>query len=142
MQRDIRDTTLYGEAATLYRALHRPGSGQISDAAEICASPDGRYAAFTGTLMESLEGLPPTRIGLTELATGDTRVMTFGPHRDRWPKFSPDGRHIAFLSDRGRAGDFQLHLLDVSTGAARATPPVDGWVEYLHWSPDGRRILL
>ncbi len=28
------------------------------------------------------------------------------------------------------------------SGAARSTPVVDGWVEYFHWSPNGRRILL
>ena len=58
------------------------------------------------------------------------------------PKFSADGRHIAFLSDRRKPGDFQLYLLDPGTGATRPTPSVDGWVEYLHWSPDGRRLLL
>src|SRR5207302_4022973 len=54
----------------------------------------------------------------------------------------PDGRHIAFLSDRQKEGDFQVYLLDPITGAARPTPAVAGWVEYLHWSPDGKRILL
>src|SRR5205807_1686910 len=89
-----------------------------------------------------LEGSPPTRICLTQLATGETRVLTFGPNSDRSPKFSPDGRHIAFLSDRLKAGDFQLYLLDPVGGAARPGPVVEGWVEYLHWSPDGKRILL
>jgi hypothetical protein len=32
--------------------------------------------------------------------------------------------------------------MDPASGAARSTPAVDGWVEYLHWSPDGTRILL
>src|SRR5690348_8586767 len=92
--------------------------------------------------MDRLEGIPPTRIAMTELATGNTRVLTFGPHDDRLPKFSPDGRSIAILSDRHQMGDFQLHLLDPDSGAVRAMPRVDGWVEYLHWSPDGLRILL
>jgi dipeptidyl aminopeptidase/acylaminoacyl peptidase len=69
-------------------------------------------------------------------------VLTFGPNTDRAPKLSPDGRHVAFLSDRHKAGDFQLYLLDAKTGECRAAPAVDGWVEYLQWSPNGRRILL
>src|SRR5690606_14913613 len=77
-----------------------------------------------------------------DLTSGDTRVMTFGPHTDRLPKYSPDGRLIAFLSDREKAGNFQLYLLDEQTGATRAALPVPGGVEYLHWSPDGTRILL
>jgi dipeptidyl aminopeptidase/acylaminoacyl peptidase len=140
MKRDIRDTDYYKEAQLLQSAMRRPGSGSISDAAEV--STNGRQVAFAGALVDSLSGLPPTRVCLTDLTTGDTRVVTFGPNADRLPKFSPDGLQIAFLSDRVRAGDFQLYLLDPSSGAARAAPAVDGWVEYLHWSPDGKRILL
>jgi dipeptidyl aminopeptidase/acylaminoacyl peptidase len=141
-KKDIRDGELYRQAEALYTQVRQPGSGQISDAAEVNASPDGRYAVFSGTILDALEGAPPTRICRTDLATGDTRVLTFGPNVDRLPKVSPDGTHIAFVSDRAKAGDFQLHLLDAATGAARATPRVEGWVEYLHWSPDGKRILL
>jgi dipeptidyl aminopeptidase/acylaminoacyl peptidase len=140
MQRDVRGTALYQEAETLYQVTRKPGSGLICDAAEV--SNNGTHAVFAGTLVESLNGTPPTRICLTDLASGDTRVLSFGPNVDRSPKFSPDGRCVAFLSDRQKAGDFQLYLLDPASGAARSTPRVDGWVEYLHWSPDGARILL
>jgi dipeptidyl aminopeptidase/acylaminoacyl peptidase len=140
MQRDIRETAPYEEAEELYRALRRPGTGLITDAAEV--STNGTQAVFAGTLIDELKGVPPTRICLTDLATGDTRVMTFGPNVDRLPKFSPDGGQIAFLSDRKKEGDFQLYLLDPVGGGARPTPPVEGWVEYLRWSPDGKRILL
>lgn len=140
--RDLRNTDLYKEAEELYTHFHRPGTGQISDIAEIHASPDGKHAAFAGTLMDALDGKPPSRICRIDLVTGDTRVLTFGPNSDRLPKYSPDGRHIAFISDRAKRGDFQLYLLDLMRGAARPSPPVDGWVEYFHWSPDGARILL
>jgi dipeptidyl aminopeptidase/acylaminoacyl peptidase len=140
MQTDIRETALYREAESLYRTLRQPGTGLISDAAEV--SSNGTQAVFAGTMVAELNGAPPTRICMTDLSSGDTRVLTFGPNIDRSPKFSPCGSHIAFLSDRHQAGDFQLYLLDPDAGAARATPPVAGWVEYFHWSPDGARILL
>lgn len=142
MKNDIRQTEVYREAEALFQTLRRPGTGQISDAADVHVSPDGAQAVFAGTIVEKLEGAPPTRICLTELSTGDTRVLTFGPNVDRLPKFSPDGRNIAFLSDRHKEGDFQLYLLDPRSGAARPIPRVEGWVEYLHWSPEGRQILL
>ena len=138
---DIRETALYREAETLYRTLRQPGTGQISDAAEVHVAPDGQLVVFAGTLMDQLEGAAPTRICQVDLTSGETRVLTYGPNIDRLPKYSPNGQQIAFLSDRHKAGDFQLYLLD-SAGAVRRTPPVEGWVEYLHWSPDGRRILL
>jgi len=139
VQRDIRETPLYREAESLYRAFRRPGSGLIADAMEISAH--GSRAVFTGSLIDSANETA-SRICMTDLANGDTRVLTFGPNTDRLPKLSPDGRRLAFLSDRRKAGDFQLYLLDPETGECRATPPVEGWVEYLHWSPNGRRILL
>lgn len=141
-KKDIRETALYQEAEILHRTLRQPGTGQISDAADVHVAPDGRHAVFAGTLMDKLEGAPPTRICQVELTSGDTRVLTFGPNVDRFPKYSPDGRHVAFLSDRHKVGDFQLHLLDPTNGAVRSTPAVEGWVEYVHWSPDGKRILL
>lgn len=142
MKKDIRETALYREAEALYKTLRQPGTGQISDAAEVHVSPDGKYAVFAGTIVDRLEGAPPTRICKIDLTLGATRVLTFGPYTDRLPKYSPDGRQVAFLSDRHELDDFQLYLLDPVSGAARPTPPVKGWVEYLHWSPDGRRILL
>src|SRR4029077_20934701 len=117
-------------------------TGQVSDAAEIHASPEGKHALFTGTVLDSLEGIPSTRVCKIDLVSGDVRVLTCGPRIDRLPRYSPDGRQAAFLSDRHRAGDFQLYLLDPQSGAARPAAHVDGWVEYLRWSPDGRRILL
>jgi dipeptidyl aminopeptidase/acylaminoacyl peptidase len=139
---DLRHTELYREAESLYASFRRPGTGQISDAAELSVSPNAREVAFAATVTDQLEGAPPTRIAVTLLASGDTRVLTFGPNTDRSPKYSPDGKHIAFLSDRDRPGDVQLYLLNRETGAARKTPTVEGWVEYLDWSPDGTRILL
>lgn len=142
MQKDIRETALYREAEALYKTLRQPGTGQISDATELHVSPDGQHAVFAGTLIDTLEGAPPARVCQVDLTSGNTRVLTFGPNTDRLPKYSPDGRQVAFLSDRHKAGDFQLCLLDPASGAARSTPSVKGWVEYLHWSPDGTRILL
>lgn len=140
MQRDIRHSPLYLEAEALHESLRRPGEGAISDAAD--PSTDGKYAVYAGTIVEDLNGLPCTRLCLTELSSGVTCPITFGPNSDQHPRFSPDGKYIAFLSDRHTAGDPQLFLFDLETGTTRATPPVDGWVEYIHWSPGATQILL
>lgn len=140
MRKDIRDTDLYREMEQLQRELHQAGTGLVSNAAEV--STNGTEAVFAGTQVQELAGALPTRICQIDLATGDTRVLTFGPNVDRLPKFSPDGRQIAFLSDRQKEGDFQLYLIDSATGGVRPAPQVEGWIEYLHWSPDGKQILL
>lgn len=142
MRQDLRETALYKEAMALFAVIEQPGSGLIVDAAEVHAAPDGKSAVFAGTMAGELKGTPPTRICHIDLGTGDIRVLSFGPHTDRLPKYSPDGKCVAFLSDRRQAGDFQLYLLHMSTGAASPAAQVDGWIEYLHWLPDGRAILL
>jgi dipeptidyl aminopeptidase/acylaminoacyl peptidase len=142
MWQDVRNTEAYREAELIQNSIRRPGEGLISDAAEIHASPDGTEAVFAGALLEKLEGKPVTRICRVDLRSGQINVLTSGPNSDRLPRFSPDGRQIAYLSDQHATGDFQLYLIESSSGAARAAPVVDGWVEYLHWSPDGRFVLL
>ncbi len=143
MQRDFRETVWYQEAEAMYLALRQPGTGQISDATELHVSPDGRHGIFSGTIGDQLDGAPPTRICSIDLESGATEVLSFGPHTDRLPRYSPDGAHVAFLSDRQGAGDFQLYLLDPANNASVCPAGVvGGWVEYLQWSPDGKRILL
>ena len=142
MKRDIRIDPLYCAARALYAALRKPGSAQISDAAELHSSPDGKRAVFTSTLVDDCDSTPATHICQVELGSGEIRILTFGPGSDRQPKYSPDGRYVAFLSDRQTPGNFQLYLLESSTGAIHRCPTVEGWIEYLQWSPDGTQILL
>jgi dipeptidyl aminopeptidase/acylaminoacyl peptidase len=139
MQSDVRGSDLYREAEALHTKFRRPGLGQVSDAAEIHVSPNNREAVFVGTIVERLVGALPTRICHVDLESGRMRVLTSGPGTDRLPKYSPDGRRIAFLSDRDSARGFQLYLLDPESNKVQVTPPVVGWVEYLHWAAGNRQ---
>lgn len=142
VRKDVRGSAIYAEIEGQARRYLRPGSGAFANVSEVAVAPDGNRAAFTGAMLEKLDGVPTTRIGLADMATGAVQVLTFGPNSDRLPKWSPDGRNLAFLSDRGCAGVFQVHLLDLATREARPLPTVNGWVEYVEWSPDGSRLLL
>ncbi len=141
-QRDIRLTSLYKEAAAFYERVRQPATGQVSEVTDVHVAPDGRHAAFAGALMDTLQGLPATRICRVALDTGHCQVLTFGPNTDTCPRYSPDGRRLAFLSDRRNPGDPQLYWMDLVQGSAHFAGAVNGWVEYLHWSPDGARVLL
>lgn len=147
MEKDIRNTELYKKAEELYYNLQHPDPqqperNQVSYASELQVSPNGDSAVFSGTFVERQDGMPYTRICHVDFNAGEVRTVTSGPSSDRLPKFAPNGMRIAFLSDRDQPGDFQLYLLDYDTGAITAAPRPEGWVEYHHWSPDGKRILL
>jgi len=143
MARDLRRTPLYQEIEEHFRQAYAPAFGHISGAVDPAPAPDGQRIAFTGSMWKQLEGRPTTRICITDLATGAIEQVTVGPNNDHSPQWSPDGKRLAFLSDRLEQGQNQLYLLESGRiGEAVATPPVDGTVEYLAWSPDGRSLLL
>jgi dipeptidyl aminopeptidase/acylaminoacyl peptidase len=59
------------------------------------------------------------------------------------PRWSPDGRYVAFISSRSDKHDNdQLWLLDRTGGEAQPLTKLDGSVVDYAWSPDGRRIAL
>jgi hypothetical protein len=61
-RKDIRNTAFYKEAQAFYTAICQPGTGQISDVAEVHAAADGKEAVFAGSIVDELHGSAPTRI--------------------------------------------------------------------------------
>ena len=143
MDRDLRETPLYKEVEDFYRRALGPGFGEFSDVSDPRPSPDGRWIAFRGDVLERLEGHPVGRIGLAGVDGSSSRRITNGPNDDDQPRWSPDGRTLTFRSDRADMGKHQLFALDSDAiGEARELPHVDGVAESHAWSPDGSMILI
>jgi dipeptidyl aminopeptidase/acylaminoacyl peptidase len=138
--RDLRGTDLYGVVEDHFRRLHEPAFGRPSAAADADGRPDGAAIAFTGTVLTGLTGLGSGRVCLAE--GGTVSILTDGPGEQGHPRFSPDGTLLAYVSDTARDGDFQLRLRVLADGAERTPEQVEGTVEYLEFSPDGRHVLL
>jgi dipeptidyl aminopeptidase/acylaminoacyl peptidase len=70
--------------------------------------------------------------------------LTQTPDNDEWrPQWSPDGRGIAFLADRGgEEAMSQVWLLPAQGGAARRLTDFAGGVEDYAWAPDGARLAV
>ena len=121
MTQDVRGTATWTLVEEHFTRLHEPAFGQASRALEPTATGDGLRIAVTGMVLDKLEGLPRQAVYAVE--DGRLRVLTSGAGSSRLPRFSPDGRSLAFLSDRSEPGRFQLFLLpDGHFGEALATP--------------------
>ena len=93
-------------------------------------SPDG------GTLVFDLLG----DIYAVPASGGPARALTRGPAYDTQPRFSPDGKTIAFTSDRG--GIENIWLMDADGGNPRAlTEEKDAYVRSPAWTPDGNYLI-
>ena len=137
---------------------------RIRVATEPRLSPDGALAAMT--VQTVAPGFDGYRTAIWLVATdgsGSARQVTLGIRHDRHPRFSPDGRTLAFISDRraeveedpaGRARETkdhhakhredasQVHLLPLDGGEARRLTDLPRGVDAFEWSPDGTRLVV
>ena len=62
--------------------------------------------------------------------------------RERFPTLSPDGKRVAFYSDK--SGDYQIYVTDTSGDKPweQLTTTLDRTAYHLEWSPDGSRLLF
>ena len=97
-------------------------------------SPDGRTIVFD--LLGDLYTMPA--------AGGHARKLTSGTALNRQPRFAPDGRHLAFVSDR--SGSQNLWIADANGRHPRQISNLHGYVYGAvtspAWSPDGRTIVV
>lgn len=114
-------------------ALAAPSDPQLS--------ADGRFAAWVLTTVDRDADTYRSKLWLTDL-TGDTppREVTHGGGESS-PRFSPDGRTLAFVAARD-GGAPQIHLLPLDGGEARRLTEIEHGVSSLSWSPDGSRLAV
>ncbi|HEY3766105.1 MAG TPA: S9 family peptidase [Gaiellales bacterium] len=106
-------------------------------------SPDGGRIAFAVAegFSRPDQGIA-SRIWIAHADGTGARQVTRGPRNDTTPCWSPDGRTLAFLSDRDHPGRMGVHLLEDGAGEARAVGTLDGSAEDMRFSPDGGQLLV
>ena len=76
-------------------------------------SPDGKQIIFTRTWVDKLKDQYRSNLWIVETDGSRVRELTSGARNDSSPVWSPDGKRIAFLSDRD--GTNQLHVMWLDT---------------------------
>jgi dipeptidyl aminopeptidase/acylaminoacyl peptidase len=113
-------------------SLKRPGG--------VALSPDGSLVAFTVSETNWDDNAYETEIFLVAAAGGDPIQLTRGKKSSMSPAWSPDGKWLAFVSDR--TDKRQIYLIPPRGGEARAITNVEDGVGSFAWSPDGNSIAF
>ena len=107
-------------------------------------SPDGRAIAFDRGPGSGLDEMYNTDLYLLDIGTADVTPLVVRPGLERNPRFSPDGKTVAFTSTGGTHDWLREHHLHTITLADRSIRDIgaayDRTPESIVWSPDGRTL--
>jgi dipeptidyl aminopeptidase/acylaminoacyl peptidase len=129
----LAQTPRRGVTAEDYFAFETAGDPQIA--------PDGKTVAYTVTSIDRKANRRMSRIWVASAdGTGTPAPFTNETVSSSSPRWSPDGRSLAFLSARD-AGRPQIWVLSRSGGEARRLSNLENGVSSFEWSPDGTRVV-
>ncbi len=112
-------------------SMHRIGDPQIS--------PDGQWIAYTVATPDKDANRLVSDIWVIATNGGEPKQLTRGGTDER-PRWSPDGRKIAFVS--APDGTPQVYWISVAGGEASRLTSVSGGAANEIWSPDGKSIAF
>ena len=111
----------------------------LSAASDPQISPDGRTVAYVRRSADIMTDKARSSIWLVNVATGEQRPLAAGTGDHFNPRWSPDGRRLAYAST-AEGGTPQLFVRGMDTGQTVRVTGLPDSPQALAWSPDGRRL--
>jgi dipeptidyl aminopeptidase/acylaminoacyl peptidase len=102
-------------------------------------SPDGRNIAYEVRSTDWKQNRYNSELWIAPAGAAPFQ-LTRSEHGSSLPRWSPDGRWIAFLSDRGYGS--QIQLIHPDGGEAVALTSTKEGVDGFEWAPDGKHIAF
>src|SRR3954452_19678096 len=112
--------------------LKRVGDPQIS--------PDGRWVAFTVQSVDVAANKKPQQVWIVPLSGGVPHPITHDDEANQRPRWSPDSRRIAYLSDR--SGSSQIWLMDPDGANPKQLTTLSTEADGVLFSPDGKNLVF
>jgi len=112
-------------------SMHRLGDPHFS--------PDGQWIAYTVSTPDLDANRNASNIWIVAVAGGDPRQLTRSG-KDQRPRWSPDGKKLAFVSSRD--GMPQIYEIPLEGGEATQVTSLSSGAENELWSPDGKWIAF
>ncbi len=142
------EATPGGPAATpTWRDLTPDAGPPLGAGEDVALSPDGRFLARSEDVPDGPAGRR-SRLVLTEVASGETRVLLDDPLADVYaPSFSPDSARVVCVSESqstfAEPPDYTLLVVEVATAEARElTAGFDRWPSAPQFSADGGSVFF
>jgi dipeptidyl aminopeptidase/acylaminoacyl peptidase len=106
-------------------------------------SPEGEWVAYTVSVPDTSKDQSDSDVWMTSWDGRRSVRLTTSKASEHTPRWSPDGRYLAFLSGRDDAREVdQVWLLNRTGGEAERITDLPGGVSDYAWSPDGKRLAL
>ena len=104
-------------------------------------SPDGKHVVYAQQRVDPKTEKKFSNLWIVPSESGEPRQFTYGDQSDSNPKWSPDGSHIAFISNRKDEKQPQIYLIPFGGGEAHPLTDFTGQVGSYEWSPNGDQIV-